>query len=357
MENSLPLPPEKIGRFKTAAGARIFQIPTQMFPILKGSVYIVLFDDPQWGRYRVLIDAGSGMDESNQNLEAGLHAVAALAGQELGWENLTHILITHGHIDHFGGLSYIRPRTPAKIGVHELDLRNLTNYEERLAVVARRLEEFMIEAGVPSVERRNLTEMYMVTKSLYHSVRVDFTYEAIGNRLGPFEFFHVPGHCAGHVVIRLDEVLFSGDHILEHTSPHQSPEHLTLSTGLDHYLKSLQTLETYAEGVQIILGGHENPIYNLPPRIEEIREVHARRLRQVLDLLEEPRTVLDVSQALFGEVYGYNVLLALEEAGAHVEYLYQRGELGIDNLNEMVATTGPVPIKYRRLERNALSER
>ena len=66
-------------------------------------------------------------------------------------------------------------------------------------------------------------------------------------RLGPFEMLHVPGHCAGHVAIRLHDVLFSGDHVLERTSPHQSPERLTLSTGLDHYLKSLEALRSRAE--------------------------------------------------------------------------------------------------------------
>ena len=36
--------------------------------------------------------------------------------------------------------------------------------------------------------------------------------------------------------------------------------------------------------------------------------------------------------SLFGPRAGYTRLLALEEAGAHVEYLFQRGELGIANL-------------------------
>ncbi len=60
---------------------------------------------------------------------------------------------------------------------------------------------------------------------------------------------------------------------------------------------------------------------------------------------------MEVSQALFGEVHGYNVLLAVEEAGAHVEYLYQRGLLGIDNLEELESNPAPAPIRYRRLPR------
>jgi glyoxylase-like metal-dependent hydrolase (beta-lactamase superfamily II) len=258
-------------------------------------------------------------------------------------------LITHGHIDHFGGLSYIRPLTKARLGVHELDLRILTNYEERLAVVARRLEEFLIEAGMDAVSCERLIGMYKLTKSVYQSVRVDFTFEAAGMHLGPFEMLHVPGHCAGHVVIRLHDILFSGDHVLQDTSPHQSPEHLTLSTGLDHYLHSLDALRTWAGPVRLTLGGHKAPIYDLPGRIDAIRKLHSERLEKTLALMKEPHTIREVSRGLFGEVHGYNVLLALEEAGAHIEYLYQRGQLGIENLEELDKASAPLPIRYRCL--------
>jgi len=345
----IPSPPlPEVRLFHTAGGGRIFQIPLQEFPILWGYAYLVFVEEGDTA-YRVLIDSGSGFGDCNRHLEAGLEEVSRRLGQPLDWGDLTHILITHGHIDHFGGLTYLRPRTAAKIGVHELDLRNLTHYEERIAVVARRLEDFLIEAGVSEERRTQLLEMYKFTKGLYHSVQVDFTYEALGMRLGPFEFLHVPGHCAGHVVIRLHDVLFSGDHVLSHISPHQSPERLTLSTGLEHYLKSLEALQAWAGEVRLTLGGHHEPIEDLAARLEAIRQVHRQRLERVLEILQQPRTIAQVSQALFGEVHGYNVLLALEETGAHVEYLYQRGLLGIANLEEVESNHRPVPIRYRRM--------
>jgi glyoxylase-like metal-dependent hydrolase (beta-lactamase superfamily II) len=168
-------------------------------------------------------------------------------------------------------------------------------------------------------------------------------------RLGPFRFLHVPGHCPGHVVIRLHDVLFSGDHVLSDISPHQSPEQLTHSTGLEHYLESLDALRSWAAGVSLALGGHNDPIPNLSGRLDAIQQLHSQRLQQVLEILDEPHTIAEVSRALFGEVHGYNVLLALEETGAHVEYLYQRGLLGIENLGEMENSGAPVPIRYRCL--------
>jgi hypothetical protein len=54
---------------------------------------------------------------------------------------------------------------------------------------------------------------------------------------------------------------------------------------------------------------------------------------------------VEVCQRLFGPRDGYTRLLALEEAGAHVEYLFQRGELGIANLSEVSEQANPI-IQY-----------
>jgi glyoxylase-like metal-dependent hydrolase (beta-lactamase superfamily II) len=340
---------QEIREFRTSSGAEIYQLPLLAFPGLSGYAYLVFV-----GEYRVMIDTGSGIGQSNRHLEDGFRGVAKVlrdkgrsSSTDFGFSDLTHILVTHGHIDHIGGLTHIRPLTNAKIGIHELDKRILTNYEERLVVVARRLSQYLVEAGVPRGLQVELLAMYKMAKSLFYSIPVDFTYEAKGMQLGPFEMLHVPGHCAGHVVIRLEDILFSGDHILDDTSPHQAPEHLTLSTGLDHYLKSLDDIEKWASGIRLTLGGHKEPINDLPKRILEIRELHRDRLDTVLKLLEKPHTTFEVSQALFGEVHGYNKLLAVEEAGAHVEYLYQRGQLEIANLSEYEKGDGPAKILYK----------
>jgi glyoxylase-like metal-dependent hydrolase (beta-lactamase superfamily II) len=331
--------------YTTAGNATIYQIPLHEFPKLIGNVYLVLA-----GKYRVLIDSGSGFQKSNEELEQGLQEVSQLRGEDCSLSTLSHIFITHGHIDHFGGLPYIKEHSLAKICIHELDRRIVANHPERLSIAQHRLEEFFIEAGLDAEQREKELDMYRVTKSLFRSVNVDLTYEAIGMKLGPFRFIHVPGHCAGHVVIRLHDILFSGDHILEKTSPHQAPEQITLSTGLDTYLKSLEKVRPLAKKVKLTLGGHEDPIVDLEKRIDEIRGVHKDRIRLVLKILKKPRTVLEVSKYLFGRVEGYTVLLAIEEAGAHIEYLYQRGYLQITNIQEIEQNTNLVPILYQCVE-------
>jgi glyoxylase-like metal-dependent hydrolase (beta-lactamase superfamily II) len=330
--------------FETSGGARICRIPMKVFPDLWSYAYLVLVDD-----FIVLIDTGSGFGDSNTHLEAGIAQAGAAIGRKVRIEDLTHILITHGHIDHFGGLVFLRERTHALVGIHELDMGNLTNYEERVALAENHLKAYLVEAGVPQEKHEDILNMYRVNKMLFHSVGVDFTYEAKGMRLGAFDMLHVPGHCAGHVVIRLHNFLFSGDHVLSRITPHQSPERLTYSTGLGHYLDSLTLLEKWAGNSELTLAGHDDPIKNLPMRLEEIRQSHAARLNLTLEFLAEPHTIAEVSQRLFGRMDGYNVLLAIEEAGAHVEYLHQRGQLRIVNLDDFEKSDGPVVTRYRRI--------
>jgi glyoxylase-like metal-dependent hydrolase (beta-lactamase superfamily II) len=326
----------------TNKDAHIYQIPLHEFPGLVGNVYLVIS-----GMYRILIDTGSGFGESNQDLEKGLEEISDLRGEDCSLDKINYIFLTHGHIDHFGGLSYIKDRSDAKICIHELDRRIVSNHQERLSIAAHRLEEFFTEAGLPVDIRQKEIELYKITKSLYRSVNVDITYEKIGMRIGPFRFFHVPGHCAGHVIIKLHDILFSGDHILEKTSPHQAPEQITLSTGLETYLDSLEFTRHLSKKVRLTLGGHENPILDLDKRIDEIRLVHRERLQRILNILAEPHVINDISKYLFGKVEGYTVLLALEETGAHVEYLYQRGFLQITNLPELEDDSKLVPILYQ----------
>lgn len=333
-----------VARFETAGGARIYRLPLEAFPDFWAYAYLILVGDAQ-----VLIDTGSGFGDSPAALLNGLSQVSELDGTTVDPHTLTEILITHGHIDHFGGLLDLAPRTPARIGVHELDLRTLTNFEERLTLVARRLSTYLVESGVSPADREQLLNMYLLQKSLCRSVRVDFTYAAAGMRVGPLELLHVPGHCAGHVVIRLHDVLFSGDHVLEGISPHQAPERLTLSTGLEHYFDSLEALRRWAGDVRLTLGGHNDPVHDLNARIAAIRALHADRLRTVLASLEEPHTIADVAGLLFGRVDGYHHLLAIEEAGAHVEYLYRRGRLEIANLDELGERAEAMAIRYRRV--------
>ena len=318
--------------FETSGGATIHRIPLEAFPKFWAYAYVV-----QKGNDRILIDCGSGTESSHKGLLEGL----AQAG--LQPSDLTHILITHAHIDHFGGLSKLHPVTQAKIGVHELDKQTVAHHEARLALISKRLASFLAETGLAEEERETLLNIYRFTKAIYKSVPVDFIYK---DHVAGFDLIHLPGHCPGHVAMRLEDVIFCGDMVVEGVTPHLSPESINPYSGLDHYLTSLHRLEQWAGGARLIFNGHDDVISDLPAHIQSTRENIIRRMSKAMEALAEPRTIAETAQAVYGEIAGYNGLLMIEKTGAYIEYLYEHGMIEIVNSDEMEQG---MPAQYRRL--------
>lgn len=328
-------------RFVTSAGRTIFQFQVRSFATLVNNIYVV-----SDGEQNILVDCGSGMQQANEDLVAGFAAIGETFGTSLSLADIDTILITHGHIDHYGGLPFVRQFTAAPVGIHILDRRVLSNHEERVVVASRRLETFLAEAGVDARHRAALMSVYHFGKTYYRSTPVQFLLAGGEKTVGGIDVYHVPGHCPGQVCLQVDDILLTADHVLSRTTPHQAPESITNHMGLAHYLASLDTITT-VQGVNLGLGGHEAPINDIPARVAAIKQAHDERLNVVLDSCIVPKTTAEISQELFGRVESYHVLLALEEAGAHVEYLYQRGELIAANVSAIETDPQPV-IKYVR---------
>jgi glyoxylase-like metal-dependent hydrolase (beta-lactamase superfamily II) len=273
-----------------------------------------------------------------------------LAGLEqvgIGPSDLTHILLTHAHIDHFGGLTKLRPLTDAKIGFHELDVQTVSHHEARIALTGRRLASFLRETGLASDTCVQILSMYRFSKAIYQSVPVDFSLEALDMQLGPFGFIHLPGHCPGHIAILLDDVVFCGDMVVEGVTPHLSPESIHPYSGLDHYLESLTRLQSWAKDARLIFNGHDDVITDLPAQIKSTKQNILRRIGKAVEALHTPLTIEEVSRAVYGETSGYNQLLVIEKTGAYVEYLYEHGMIGITNPDELEQGQ---PARYQRVK-------
>lgn len=333
------LPP--IERFESNTGARIYRLPLEVFPGFIAYAYVVLEAGPP-----TLVDTGSGYGNSNQELLQGIESLRADFGEKVGVKDIQRVIVTHGHIDHFGGVSFIAEQTGALVGIHEIDRRVLTNYEERVVVATKDVFVFMERAGVRDDMIPRMMEMYGFSKKHVRSVAVDIDLDE-DTMLDGMQFIHTPGHCPGQVCIVLGDVLLSADHILAQTTPHQSPESITRYTGLGHYLESLRKVMR-VNGIRLALGGHEQPITDVYARIDGIRASHQRKLERVLDVIrtgESPCTISEISKALYPDRHGFDVLLALEEVGAHVEYLYEHGRLAVSNLEEVEREPNPA-LKY-----------
>ena len=327
---------KRLEKFTTSNGRSIYSFQVQSFTQLVNNIYII--DD---GDELILVDCGSGMEQANTDLLVGFAALSEKYNRTFSLKDISQILITHGHIDHFGGLPFVRQFTNAPIGVHLLDRRVLSNHEERAIVVARRLGNFLETAGVAEEHRQALMQVYLFAKQYYQSTPVQFLLEDGVPTVGGIQVFHTPGHCPGQVCLQVDDILLTADHILSRITPHQAPEDITKNMGLGHYLDSLVKISKVPD-VRLGLGGHEDPMDDIYGRIQAIQASHDDRLDKVLAICKTPKSLADISRDLFGKVESYHVLLALEETGAHVEYLYQRGELVAANLDEIERNSHPI---------------
>lgn len=327
-----------VERFESSSGARIYRIPMTVFPNgFVGFSHVVLNAGPP-----TLVDTGSGFENSNEDLLKGIDAVRHDFGESLALTDIEHILVTHGHMDHFGGVAFMVEQTGAQVGIHELDRRVLTAYEERVIVATKDLRVYMERAGVSPEQRQDLIDMYGFAKKHVRSVPVDFSLDEDVMFEG-MQFIHTPGHCPGQVCIILGDVMLCADHVLSRTTPHQAPESITHYTGLGHYRDALRKVAKI-DGIELALGGHEEPIHDVYQRIEDIQHSHERKLNRVLDIIKQmarPCTIVEVTEMMYPQKRGYETLLALEEAGAHVEYLYQHGMLAVANLDEVETEDNP----------------
>jgi len=85
--------------FVSSTAVRIYRIPCRVFENLTARVYLLLGAGPP-----TLVDTGSGSGESTRDILTGLETVRTQFGEPVRPSDVRRIIITHGHVDHVGGL-------------------------------------------------------------------------------------------------------------------------------------------------------------------------------------------------------------------------------------------------------------
>ena len=278
---------------------------------------------------RILIDTGMNQPDTQA-------AWQQLIVTERLQRELTAILVTHHHPDHFGMAG---------------DLAGRFGVPVRMSTAARAAAERSLAPlnGASGSALSDYRDTWGVDfEALLGSARATGTLEKLlsgmppaapcileGERIAELRdawqaSLHF-GHADGHVCLHwpAGELFIGGDQLLPAISSNVSLYPGLASTDpLGDFLASLERL-AQLPGETIVLPAHGQPFRGAAERVAQLQAGHEQRLARLSDFTAEPRTTTEVVTALFGtrNLEGWNRLLAFGETLAHVRYLHRRAAL------------------------------
>ncbi len=291
------------------------------FPVKTTNVYLIN-EEPI-----TLVDTGVRTDGSFHVLEESLRRL------ECGIGDIRRILITHGHIDHYGQAKKISARSGAEIYIHAKEYQAIRS----IGQFGRSLVSVLMQNGTP---RESLDEAMDYMRSAIQTladppddVRFIDEGDEICFKNMVFRSLLCPGHSPGLICFYLEKggILISGDHLLNEISPNPiidlsqegpGPQ----STSLKEYLNSIRKIEGLK--VSLVLPGHGEPIQDFKGALEKTLHHHEQRISTVLSTLSlGEKTAYEISKKLFPNTRSFEVFLGVSEVLGHLRILFDEGKI------------------------------
>lgn len=292
------------------------------FPLKTTNVYLV-DEEPI-----TLVDTGVKTDASLQALTDSLRRLG------YGIEDIRRILITHGHLDHYGQAKRISALSDAEVYIHAEDHRRI----QSVARFRKHVASVLLQNGTPkdSVEE---TVGYMEWAQQWGEPLDDVHFINEGDEIRfnnmVLRAIHCPGHSPGLICFYLEGrgILISGDHLLKEITPNPIINPLpdgagprTRNTSLKKYMNSIRKIADL--DVSLVLPGHGEPIRDFKAALQKILHHHDQRLALVLSILSRGEmTAYDVSRLLFPDAKSIEVFLGVSEALGHLSILLEEGKI------------------------------
>jgi glyoxylase-like metal-dependent hydrolase (beta-lactamase superfamily II) len=269
-------------------------------------------------------------------------------------KNVERIILTHGHLDHFGLAQRLREAAvkPVESFIHVEDEWRVSGEKFLEAVWSEEMENLMAVVDVPQVEIEKIKERFSFFKELWEPLKEVSTFEEGDEFKGEgyhLKVIHTPGHTPGSCCLYepRQKILFSGDNIIKHITPNPlleiqrdrllDPNYQSLKAFLNS-LDKLNGLDTH-----FVFPGHGEYIEDLQGTISTYRMHHRQRMDLVWRALrEKTRPLYYIIDDVFPYVPEDDVFLAISEILVHLEILINEGRVEL-------ADPGP-PSLYRALD-------
>jgi len=292
------------------------------FPLKTTNVFFV--DEPP----RTLVDSGIKTEACFIALKEGLETIG------FNLNSIERILITHGHIDHYGQAKRLSSLSGASIYIHPIEYGRIRSILHSLGF----LKSIMLRNGIPITWVNEAIQYIESAQNLADPLEEAFFL----NDGDPIPFasmiwktIHCPGHSPGLICFHWPEkkILFTGDHILKEITPNpilnvQESRPPFRYPSLKEYLTSLEKVEKLE--ISLILPGHGEEIHDPRELIRNVFVHHRERMDRVLvSLSEGEKTPFEIATDLFSELPPFEVFLGISEALGHLEILKENGKVRV----------------------------
>jgi glyoxylase-like metal-dependent hydrolase (beta-lactamase superfamily II) len=310
------------------AGLGVHRLPVPIpFVAAGGPVNVYLIEADGGGL--VLFDAGLGSPQAEAALQAGFDRLG------FRFEEVRRIVVSHGHVDHYGAARWVQERHGGELPVfsHPRDLMKLDERGPRFRDQHHLYGAHFLRLGVPMEVLAAMAATGDGSQRLACRVPGVRPIEAgavIEGRALRFTVIEMPGHTPGLVCLWAPEhgVLIPADHLLEKISPNPiielDAEGRQVHRPLSVYLESLA--RTRALDVALVMPGHGPGFGGHRALIDGLLGFYGKRQEKLLGLLaERPRTGWELCQAIFPRASATDAFLTLSETVANLEVLEDRG--------------------------------
>ncbi|MFI4985104.1 MAG: MBL fold metallo-hydrolase [Solirubrobacterales bacterium] len=245
----------------------------------------------------VLFDTGMHQPDSLAHLER------ALAMCNLRLEQVSLVVCTHAHSDHYGQAATIVERAGCELWMHPNHQQMTRMAEDPDAVFDRRIEVAR-QSGVPEEPlRRYASERRSRESGIAGVIEPDrdlLPGVTIDTDLGSWSVHETPGHAPSHVCLFQVErrVLISGDHLLGRISLYF--DYGSTPDPVGEFLSSLDVVQEL--GARLCLPGHGRTFTDVQAHIKGNRTLVEERLARVLGAVEhEPLTAFEIVPHVYGD--------------------------------------------------------
>lgn len=316
-------PPAEGEAIEVAEGVLWIRLP---LPMALDHVNVYALDD---GASWTIVDTGFASKRSRAIWAKVL--AGPLAGKPVG-----RVIVTHHHPDHVGLAGWFQKEHGATLWTTRTAwlFSRMLQLDEQ-AVPAPETIAFYQSAGMdPDILEARRNERPFNFADVVAPMPLGFTRIKEGDvvRIGgrDWDVRIGNGHAPEHATFwsRDDNLVLSGDQILPSISSNigvyaTEPE----ADPVGDWMEACERLSRYAREDHLVLGGHKVPFTGLPLRMKQLIDNHHGALKRLLDYLAEPRVAGECFPPLFKRSIGASEYgLALVEAFAHLNHLYQTGQ-------------------------------